>query len=299
MLWRSSAMRFQRRDAEVYRPHGESSSKGEVALESWAKTTHLGIVAHPDDLEIVAIHGVLECYETEGRSFAGVVISDGAGSARGAAFAGLTEEELIAERRFEQRCAADLGRYGAVALLGYPSGELKGGVNLGVVADLELVLRAACPEVLYTHCPFDRHPTHLAVLLHVLEAIARLPSAERPRRILGCEVWRDLDWLPKGRKLPLDVSAHPELQAALLEVYRSQIEGGKRYDRGVLGRRRAQATFTESHETDVATLITLAMDLVPLVDDSRNALTALRRAVLEEFDADLVSLERLAYGPTV
>jgi hypothetical protein len=57
--------------------------------------------------------------------------------------------------------------------------------------------------------------------------------------VLGCEVWRDLDWLLDSDKVALDSSAKPELAAALLKVFDSQISGGKRYDLATLGRRAA------------------------------------------------------------
>jgi len=37
------------------------------------------------------------------------------------------------------------------------------------------------------------------------------------------------------------------LQFALLGVFESQIAGGKRYDLALMGRRRANATYFESH----------------------------------------------------
>jgi hypothetical protein len=50
-------------------------------------------------------------------------------------------------------------------------------------------------------------------------------------------------------------------------VFDSQISGGKRYDLGVLGRRRANATFLDSHAVDRAESVAFAMDLTPLVRD--------------------------------
>jgi hypothetical protein len=107
----------------------------------------------------------------------------------------------------------------------------------------------------------------VAVFLRCLEALRSLPSEKRPRRVLGCEVWRDLDWLPDERKVALDASARPELAAELLKVFDSQIAGGKRYDLATLGRRAANATFHTSHAVDRATAVTWAMDLTPLVQN--------------------------------
>ena len=66
-------------------------------------------------------------------------------------------------------------------------------------------------------------------------------------------MWRDLDWLMDADKVVFDVSAHENLQAALLGVFDSQICGGKRYDLATMGRRRANATYFASHGVDVST----------------------------------------------
>ena len=81
------------------------------------------------------------------------------------------------------------------------------------------------------------------------------------------QIRMDLDWMVDSDKVALDVSAHENLQAALLGVFDSQICGGKRYDLATQGRRRAHATYHASHGTDVATGLTFAMDLTPLVTD--------------------------------
>jgi hypothetical protein len=94
-----------------------------------------------------------------------------------------------------------------------------------------------------------------------------LPRERRPRRVLGVEGWRDLDWLADDDKVALDGSAQPELAEKLVAVFESQIAGGKRYDRAALGRRAANATFHTSHATDSATAISWAMDLTPLVQN--------------------------------
>ena len=40
---------------------------------------------------------------------------------------------------------------------------------------------------------------HVGVTLKLIEAIRALPKAARPRQVLGCEVWRDLDWMTGGQ----------------------------------------------------------------------------------------------------
>jgi hypothetical protein len=85
--------------------------------------------------------------------------------------------------------------------------------------------------------------------------------------MFGCEVWRDLDWLPDEAKVLMDVTGHDDLALQLSGAFVSQIVGGKRYDLAVQGRRRANATFFASHATDKAEQLSFALDLTPLVVD--------------------------------
>ena len=120
---------------------------------------------------------------------------------------------------------------------------------------------------MYTHNLADKHDTHVGVALRTLAAIRSLPADARPKHLYGVEVWRDLDWMVDSDKVALDLSAHENLQAALVGIFDSQICGGKRYDLATQGRRRAHATYHASHGTDVATGLAFAMDLTPLVTD--------------------------------
>jgi LmbE family N-acetylglucosaminyl deacetylase len=232
-----------------------------------ARTTHLAIAAHPDDIEIMAYHGILACYGRDDAHFTGVVATDGAGSARAGRYAGYSDAEMRAARREEQKQAAVIGRYTAQILLEHPSRAAKDGANPALVDDLFEVLRATRPTVVYTHNLADRHDTHVAVALRSLAALRRLPPEQRPGRVIGCEVWRDLDWLPAEAKIVMDVGGNDRLAAALLEVFDSQIGGGKRYDVATLSRRRANATYAVGDAVDATTAVTYGMDLTPLVAD--------------------------------
>jgi len=77
-----------------------------------------------------------------------------------------------------------------------------------------------------------------------------------------------LDWMVDPDKVLLDVSNHENLQSALLGVFDSQIVGGKRYDLATLGRRRANATYFESHGVDETAGLSFAMDMTPLIIDA-------------------------------
>jgi LmbE family N-acetylglucosaminyl deacetylase len=281
-------MKLSRDTAVILVPDGLPVEK------ALARTTHLAIAAHQDDVEIMAFDGILRCFQREDRWFCGVIVTDGSGSPRDDVYRDYTDEEMQLVRRKEQKKAAVVGEYGALALLDHPSGAVKDGANEAPVIDLVRLLQAARPQVVYTHNLADKHDTHVAVALRVIEAIRRLPAGERPERLFGCEVWRDLDWLVDADKVTFNVSAHQNLQAALLGVFDSQICGGKRYDLATLGRRRANATYHASHHVDVATGMTFAMDLTPLIREPGRSVEAYVQEFIARFAQDVAAhLERL------
>ena len=174
---------------------------------------------------------------------------------------------MLGVRRDEQREAARLGQYSIQLQLAHPSADVKRPGHKGVAADLAAIFGGCRPDVVFLHNPADKHDTHVAVLLRCLEAIRSLPAERRPARVLGCEVWRDLDWLSESDKVALDSGRHPDLARRLLAVFDSQISGGKRYDLAAIGRRAANATFHTSHATDSLAGITWAVDLTPVTRD--------------------------------
>jgi LmbE family N-acetylglucosaminyl deacetylase len=252
-------MKLHNTTSEIYVPDG---SPADLAL---LRTTHLAVGAHQDDLEIMAWHGILECFGKSEQYFTGVTVTNGAGSARDGIYAHYTDEQMQAVRRVEQRKAAFVGEFSAHVFLDYTSGAVKDGKNVAVVEDLKQVIATAKPRVIYTHNLADKHDTHVSVALRVIRALRELPADQRPERLYGCEVWRNLDWLNDEDKVVFDVSAHENLAASLVGIFDSQIAGGKRYDLATLGRRRANATYLESHATDVATSVIFGIDLTPLV----------------------------------
>lgn len=254
-------MKFHHSTADSYAPDGATFP------EALARATHIGVGAHQDDLEFMAIHGILACYRQTDSRFAGVTCTNGAGSSRIGPYANFTDAQMQVVRRREQRDAAQIGDYAAMLQLDYSSAELKDAGNPSLKNDLIAIFSSARPSVVYTHNLADKHETHVAVAASVVQALRSLPADQRPAKVYGCEIWRALDWLPDSDKVLLDVSARENLAAALSGVFDSQITGGKRYDLAVLGRRRANATFFEPHDVDQATHLTFAMDLAPLVQD--------------------------------
>ena len=270
-------MKLNLNTAEIFVPDGLS------ALQALARTTHMGIAAHQDDIEIMAFDGILRCFQQDDRWFCGVVVTNGSGSPRDDVYKAYTDDAMQIVRRKEQKKAAIVGEYAAQVLLDYPSAAVKDGSNKSPVDDITSLLKAARPQVVYTHNLADKHDTHVAVALRVVEAIRKLPAEEQPQHVYGCEIWRDLDWMLDAEKVVFDCSAHENLQAALLGVFDSQICGGKRYDLATMGRRRANATYYASHDVDVAAGMIFAMDLTPLIKDPAQSVQSYVQGFIDRF----------------
>lgn len=276
-------MRLLNPRAEIFVPDGKPVE------EALARTTHLAVAAHPDDAEIMGYAGILECFQRKDLWFTSVVVTDGAGSPRTGPYAHFTNEEMVEVRKAEVKKAATLGEYGAAVLLQYTSAQTKDPRQREVVEDLKTVLAMARPRVVYSHNLADKHDTHVATLLRLLQALRELPAEGRPQRLYGCEVWRDLDWMVDSDKVAMDVSGRENLAAALLGVYDSQITGGKRYDLATLGRWRANATYWESHGVDVAERLLFAMDLTPLLQDPNLDVLAFVQQFVQRFAQDIAA----------
>jgi LmbE family N-acetylglucosaminyl deacetylase len=278
-------MHFHLPTAEVYVPDGLPI---EQAL---ARTTHLCVAAHQDDIEIMAAQPIIECFQQREMWFTGVVVTDGRGSPRDNLYKDYTDEDMRLVRFKEQRKAATVGEYAAQVMLDHPSKAVKDASAAGPVEDIIELLRATKPRFVYTHNLADKHDTHVAVALRVVEAIRRLDSAERPERLVGCEVWRSLDWMVDSDKFTMNLSNHEKLQAALLGVFDSQIAGGKRYDLASMGRRRSNATYFESHGVDITTGLSFAMDMTPLIENPTARPEVFVNALIQRFSQDVA--ERL------
>jgi len=277
-------MKFSQARADIYVPSGDDPS---AAL---ARVTHLCIAAHQDDIEILAYDAICDCLDNpQHKAFGGVVVTDGGGSPRTGAYASFTDEQMKDIRRQDQRDAARLGSYAIQLQLAHPSADVKRSPSPGLATDLATIFARCSPEVVYLHNPADKHDTHVAVFLRTLEALRALPADQRPKRVLGGEVWRDLDWMVDTDKVALDSGRRPELAMALLQVFDSQITGGKRYDLAAAGRRLAHATFHTSHATDRLQGITWAMDLTSLITDPALDVTGFTLAYLDRLRADVVN----------
>jgi LmbE family N-acetylglucosaminyl deacetylase len=276
-------MKLKNPTAQVFVPDGKP------VADALARVTHLGIGAHQDDLEFMAFHGILECFANEQKWFGGVTCTNGSGSSRIGAYEKFSDAQMMAVRRTEQNNAAVVGQFGAMIQLDYPSSAVKSATDLSLKNDLKEILSATKPEVVYTHNLADKHDTHIGVAIAALQAMRELPRESRPKKVIGCEVWRNLDWLNDADKVLMNVSGHDNLAAALNGIFDSQIAGGKRYDLATLGRRAANATFFESHASDAANQLIFGMDLTPLVADETKDIVGFVSAHIEKFAADVKS----------
>lgn len=257
--------------------------------EPLSKVTHLAIGAHQDDIEIMAFDGVLKCWNQPDKGFAAVVATDGAGSPRDGVYASYTDLEMRQVRRREQKKAAYVGEYRAVFFLDYSSSEIKNAANIKSCEDLKTIILETRPEVLYTHNLADKHDTHVAVALRTIDSIRSLPADQRPRELYGCEVWRNLDWMLDEEKVVFSMDRHENLAMSLVGVFDSQVAGGKRYDLATQGRRRANATYHQSHATDMSLQASYAMNLTPLIQDDQLDINQYVQEFVRSFGADVSS----------
>ena len=251
-------------------------------------TTHLAVGAHQDDIEFGMYHGILQCYRSEKNFFTGVTLTDGAGSPRAGIYADYTDEQMKEIRVIEQNNAASVGQYLAQYQLGYTSDQVRDRENVKLIDDLVNIIETTRPKIIYTHNLADKHSTHVAVGLRVIEALRK--CRYKPEEIYGCEGWRSLDWLPDSQKIRLNVSGRLNLESALLGIFDSQISGGKKYDSATVGRRLSNATYGDSHAVDSAKSVSLAMNLMPLINDINLDISEYVTMYINEFSNEVQSM---------
>ena len=256
-------MKLTESSAEIWVPDGVSE---DAALK---RTTYMAIAAHQDDVEIMALEGILAGFGNSEKWFTAVIVTNGAGSPRDGIYGKYTDEQKQTVRKLEQKKAAFVGEYAAVALLNHPSSNVKSSSNPAVKNDIKAIVAASRPEIIYTHNLADKHDTHIGVALRTIAALRELSSDQRPKKLYGCEVWRDLDWLVDTDKVIFKLDERENIATSLVGVFDSQIAGGKRYDLATQARRRAHATYYQSHSVDAAQMINFGVDLTPLIQDDK------------------------------
>ena len=75
-----------------------------------------------------------------------------------------------------------------------------------------------------------------------------------------------------------------------MDVFVSQVQGGKNYTDAILGRRVANATYLASHAVDNATGLSFGMDMTPLLKDKDLDPVEFVKTFLLEFQTNVVGL---------
>lgn len=251
-------MNYSLPESQIYFDEGQFKD----LQESLQKSTHLGVGAHPDDLEVMAHHGIIECLNSETKHFFGVTCTTGSGSHKSGPFADMSDEEFVGQRVSEQMKSAKLGKMAGCLLLGFESAEIKSSLNQKMVDQLSEILEFGQPEIIYTHNPFDKHKTHVGVTLHLVKALQKINF--KPKHFFGCEVWRGLDWVEDGQKKILEIK-DSELVKSLVGCHHSQLVD-KDYGEATIGRMKSNATFFDSSKGDDVKLQLFAIDLLPLLN---------------------------------
>jgi len=274
-------MKLKNKKAEIFVPDGIDVDR---ALE---RTNIMSINAHQDDIEISAYQGIVECFGKGDKWFTGVIVTDGSSSARDGMYSDFTDDDMQTIRTKEQKKAAYVGEYSAVVLMDYSSSEIKSSGNNAPTEEIAKLIKKAGPEVVFTHNLADKHDTHVGVAVKTIKAIRSLEKKDRPSKLYGCEVWRDLDWVVDEEKVIFDVSEHPNIASSLVELFDSQIIGGKRYDLATIGRRRANATYAASHGIDESEASVYALDLTPLIENDDIEIAEYIDKYIENFRNDV------------
>lgn len=238
----------------------------------------------------MAFHGIVTCLRSSSRWFGGVVCTDGVGSPRNGIYQHLNDGALRILREKEQRAAARIGQYSFVTQLSHKDSAIEKPLDSPLVDELVEILTLSRPEVIYTHNPADKHPTHVRVLVAVLEALRRMPVGARPQFLFGCEMWRGLDWMSDHAKNVMDVGGFASIAEALNRFFDTQIKGGKRFDLAVMGRRRANAAFFNGQDEESVTEAIYAMDLSSLIGQPPQELREFTHRQIESFHSEVLGL---------
>ena len=276
-------MKLSETSAEIWVPDGASEA------DALKRVTCLGIAAHQDDIEIMSMEGILDCFGNPDKWFMAVIATNGAGSPRDGLYGAYSDAEMQVVRRVEQKKAAFVGDYSAVAFLDHGSSAIKSAANPAAKNDIKALLEATRPDAVYTHNLADKHDTHVSVALRTIAAIREMKVEDRPKHLYGCEVWRDLDWMVDSDKRVCALGGHENIQMALVGVFDSQIAGGKRYDLASMGRRRANATYFAPLGVDSTTGMSYAMDLTPLILDPTGDILGYVQEHIRRFAEDVTA----------
>ena len=204
---------------------------------------------------------------------------------RAAVIAAHTDAEMVEVRRDEQRRAAELGGFGAVVQLGHPSGDVKSADGVTSLADELASILEVSPSAEPLHAQSGRQARHPSSG-DGGDRARGTPTADDACDRRGSSASRG-GATSTGWATARSCGSTPRRTSALAQqfaaVYESQIDGAKRYDVAIQGRRRANATMHGIRSTDDAEEVIVAIDLTPL----------LRNDDLDPVEYTLAAIDRL------
>ncbi len=230
-----------------------------------ATTNLLAIASHHDDIELMAMDGVLKAYGSKKYAFYACVVGDASNCNKIGKYADCSDKELMETRNQEQARASQIGEYEDLILLKKSQSDIEDLDNTTIVKELQKIILDINPDVVYTHNIFDRNLSHVRLALKVIEAILALPEESRPRLLYGCEIFRSLDWLPERYRVNFDISDNKEIQSRLIGVYDTMAEHSQNFAKAVVGRKLSNATFLGDKMGEEDKMLWFGLNLTPVI----------------------------------
>lgn len=262
------------------------------------KETYVG--AHQDDTELwvpQAIEANDEAQEQgKPNQFLTIIATDGAAYTsalkREGKFSKMTPEQLIAERKREQRNAARNMKYPVIQLQ-YPSNSVKG--FLGEEKSTEIVNTLSTiynllpqHETAYTHHPVDIHKTHTACATLSIQALRN--SLKKPAHVYGMPAWGETGIYDKI--FPLK---RPELINEQLKKFPSQIEMQKRaYGVNGEGAARGKGFLYDPHENSPPDGAAIGIELTEAMNKNTSLQMVIKQAYAKKIEKHSKMLDDFA-----
>lgn len=245
-----------------------------------AQITHICVAAHKDDGEMLALHGIKNCYEDGG--FGLIVLTDGGNCPKAGKYSDLSYEDMVEIRTEEQKRAATFGKYEKVYFFDLPSQTLEERKDEIAKEITNIIDSNPNIEYVYSHSIFDRHKTHINACKLTIEGVRQSKNKKNIKNFFGVELWRDLDWIEEKDLSFLDVSGSCAFAMQLLSYFESQNQS-KMYNRGFCGRLASNATFSNSHSNSECTEVMRAVDMTKLLMGNKNDEIAFIKEKIRDF----------------
>lgn len=260
------------------------------SLESClSECTDLAVLAHPDDLEISLPFLVSDCHQDADRHLCLVLLTDGRGSPRGAAWKTQTDDEFVETRTREQTAAAEHGEFSFIQLR-YRSDTVRDMECPDPTSDL-VTLLSHCDSVanVYTHALTEHHSTHRRVGIRTTAALRQLRSDRRPIRFEGGHCWgAAIEAVPARFLKPYSLTADDlQFVKEVLVKHESQV-AVKNYCAALDGRLRTNAVLqSDPYAEDEDEFVCVVMDMIDLLKDESLEPFEWIQSLLHEFASSL------------